>query len=171
LTGDIVWINGPFPAGDWNDITIFRQALINFLEEWEVAEADAGYLGEDPGNTNTPTGIRYMERKVVKKARGCVRHRQEAVNERVKQFAVLGECFKHDLSLHGNCFRACAVLTQLAFNHGKGLWSVEDAWRNRDVAEPGSADDQVPLPGDGDGTVAAAAAAPNAEDSVMEDDG
>jgi len=127
LTGDIVWINGPFPAGDWNDITIFRQALIHFLEAWERVEADAGYLGEDPENTYTPTGVRYMEPKIVSRVRGRVRHRQEAVNDRLKLFKVLGETFCHDMSLHSGCFRAVAVLTQLSFHHGKGLWSVEDA--------------------------------------------
>jgi len=78
------------------------------------------------------------------------------------------------MSLHGNCFRACSVLTQLAFNHGKGLWSVEDAWLNRDVTEPGSADAQVPLPDAAAAAEAAAAAseaeASNVEDAAMEDD-
>jgi len=70
LTGDIVWINGPFPAGDWNDLTIFRQALINFLEEWEIVEADDGYMSEDPEHTCTANGVYYMEPKIVKKVRG-----------------------------------------------------------------------------------------------------
>jgi len=76
------------------------------------------------------------------------------------------------MSLLGNCFRACSVLIQLAFNHGKGLWPVENAWLNRDVTEPGSADAQVPLPDAAAAAEAAAseAEASNVEDAAMEDD-
>lgn len=43
LTGDIVWINGPFPCGYNPDITIFRMSLLSHLEEHERVEADDGY--------------------------------------------------------------------------------------------------------------------------------
>ena len=45
-TGDIVWINGPFPAGAWPDINIFRHGLKWMLKEaGERCEADKGYRG------------------------------------------------------------------------------------------------------------------------------
>ena len=48
LTGDIVWINGPFPAGKYNDIEIFRNSLLSHLDQGERVEADDGYVGEHP---------------------------------------------------------------------------------------------------------------------------
>jgi hypothetical protein len=46
-TGDIVWVNGPFPCGEFPDIKIFRLGLktkLRYLEE--KVEADDGYMGE-----------------------------------------------------------------------------------------------------------------------------
>ena len=48
LTGDIVWINGPYKSGVWNDIAIFRDGIMHHLEDGERVEADDVYLGEAP---------------------------------------------------------------------------------------------------------------------------
>jgi hypothetical protein len=145
ITGHIVWISGPFPPGDWPDLSIFRHALINALDEGERVEADDGYIGEDPNTTITPGGIRFMEPKITHKIRGRVRNRQESVNERLKLFSCIGGTFRHELAKHSQCFRACAVLTQISFQYGKGLWSVEDAWKQQPL--PMEIDpSQVPLP-------------------------
>ena len=48
MGGDVVWVHGPFPCGDWPDIVIFRSSLISFLDEGERVEADDGYVGEAP---------------------------------------------------------------------------------------------------------------------------
>ena len=53
-TGHIVWINGPYPCGDYNDITIFRLALIHELGENERVECDDGYGGEAPSFCKVP---------------------------------------------------------------------------------------------------------------------
>jgi hypothetical protein len=45
-TGEIVWIHGSFPCGQWPDIRVFCHALIHKLEEGEKVEADLGYRGE-----------------------------------------------------------------------------------------------------------------------------
>ena len=45
-TGWIVWINGPYEAGSWPDINIFRDSLKSHLEENERVEADDGYRGD-----------------------------------------------------------------------------------------------------------------------------
>ena len=57
LTGDIVWINGPYPAGRWSDITIFCNNLIHELDKNERVEADNGYIGESPRYVKSPQGI------------------------------------------------------------------------------------------------------------------
>jgi hypothetical protein len=53
-TGAIVWIDGPFPCGYYNDIKCLRWSFINFLEENERAEADDGFIGECPQHTKCP---------------------------------------------------------------------------------------------------------------------
>ena len=42
LGGDLVWIQGPYPAGAFNDIKIFNKVLRHFLEPGERIEADNG---------------------------------------------------------------------------------------------------------------------------------
>ena len=41
-SGDVVWIHGPFPCGHWPDIKIFRDALINELDEGERLKLTKG---------------------------------------------------------------------------------------------------------------------------------
>jgi hypothetical protein len=47
-TGHIVWLAGPLPAGEWNDISILRLALRHELDPNERVTADKGYCGECP---------------------------------------------------------------------------------------------------------------------------
>ena len=47
LNGDIVWLNGPYKAGSFADLSIFRRGLKQqLLEDGERAVADDGYRGE-----------------------------------------------------------------------------------------------------------------------------
>ena len=62
-TGIIVWVNGPFPCGDYNDLTIFRSALLHELDEDERVECDDGYGGEAPLVCKTPKKQRYYDTK------------------------------------------------------------------------------------------------------------
>ena len=58
--------------------------------------------------------------------RTLVRRRHETANKRIKQFACVSAKFRHDISFHGSCFRACTVLTQLAIENGKPLFGVDN---------------------------------------------
>ena len=40
LQGDLVWIEGPYPADKYTDINIFRRTLIHHLEPFERVVAD-----------------------------------------------------------------------------------------------------------------------------------
>jgi hypothetical protein len=42
LGGDLVWIQGPYPAGKFTDIKIFNKVLRHFLETGERVEANQG---------------------------------------------------------------------------------------------------------------------------------
>jgi hypothetical protein len=121
IAGDIVSIVGPFPCGNWLDIEIFCYFLKGMLDRFERVEADDGYVGEDPESIKVPGGV--VERQLY--IRGHVRRRHETVNKRIKQFKCRVTVFRHDLSFHGPCFWACAMLTQLAINH-VNPFSIDD---------------------------------------------
>jgi hypothetical protein len=144
-TGDLVWINGPFPAGDSPDVEIFRLSLKLELGPNERVEADDGYVGEDPQAAKCPGGVRYMEDKHWHAKRSNVRSRGETANHRLKMFGAIGGTFRHDILKNSICFRACAVLAQLSFKVGsKALYPI----RNYDQAwmDPS----RVPLPSTSD---------------------
>lgn len=107
-TGHIVWINGPFPAGRFNDITIFRSSLLSFLDEDERVEADDGYIGEAPLHIKCPKSFANPEETEYMQQR--VRSRQETINKRLKDWNVLQVPYRHEPEDHGWVFRACAVI-------------------------------------------------------------
>jgi hypothetical protein len=126
-TGDIVHIDGPHPPGDWADVTCFRKYVKPRLDPGERVEADDGYIGEDPVFVVAASGLRFMESKEKNDVRAVIRLRHETVNERVKEFKVLTDRFRHNILKHGDCFRACAVLTQASFHYDKHPYEVKDA--------------------------------------------
>ena len=70
-SGDIVWVNGPWRAGRYPDISIFREGGLKDLLEAsdERAEADLGYRGE-PLRIDLPLeGTEDMI--LAKKEQGC----------------------------------------------------------------------------------------------------
>ena len=54
IDGNLVWLEGPFPAGKFTDITIFRHTLIHHLDPLEWVMADDGYVGKAPGKVKCP---------------------------------------------------------------------------------------------------------------------
>lgn len=123
LSGNIVWVNGPFPCGAWPDIKIFRHSLASFLEQGERVEADNGYIGEAPQYVKCPKSFTNGEEKSAMQKR--VRARQETVNRRFKTWGCLGKRFRHDIPKHGDVFRAVAVITELSIQSGEALFDVE----------------------------------------------
>ena len=103
-TGHIVWINGPYPCGDYNDLTIFRLALIHELDENERVECDDGYLGEAPEFCKVPKTQRFYDTKEKLIISQRARSRQETVNKRLKQFNCLKGTFRHDVEYHQTFF-------------------------------------------------------------------
>ena len=120
-SGDVVWINGPFPCGDWPDINIFRSSLISHLEHGERVEADDGYVGDHPLYVKFPAGFANPKSNEFMQTR--VRSRQETVNKKFKHFEILKVIFRNDLELHGEAFRAIAVVTQITINQGEKLFA------------------------------------------------
>jgi hypothetical protein len=120
LTGDIVWINGPFECGMWNDIMIFRSALMTELSANERVEADDGYIGEHPRHIKCPRGIANLEETEFMQQR--VRNRQESINKRFKDWGALRQIWRHAIPRHGETFRVICMVSQLAINDGEKLF-------------------------------------------------
>jgi len=120
-------LNGPFPPGDWPDLSIFQHELKEKLNEGEQCNANDGYGGEDPLTIFSTQGIWFMEEPKLKYLQQRLWNRHETCNERIKHFRVLKLQFHHPLTKHSACFRACAILTQLSFSYEKKLFNVLDA--------------------------------------------
>ena len=122
LAGNLVWVGGPYPAGAWPDIKIFKNELSHLLEPGERVEADNGYVGHAdkikcPNNDCNPEGNLAMQARV--------RSRHETFNGRLKFWGILGQVYRHDIRQHGSVFYACAVITQLAVANNEPLFEVE----------------------------------------------
>ena len=120
LTGEIVWINGPFEAGKWTDICIFRSAQMSELSSNERVEADDGYRGEAPRHIKCPLSLSNETQTLYMQQR--VRNRQETVNKRFKNWGILKQVYHHSIPKHVDVFRAIAVITQLAITNGEKLF-------------------------------------------------
>jgi hypothetical protein len=120
LGGDLVWIQGPYPAGKYTDIKIFNKVLCHFLDPGERVEADEGYAGH-PDKIKCPANAVPQEEKRGMQARA----RHETLNGRLKTWGILSQVFRHSILRHGDVLRACAVLTQLTIENGEPLFEVE----------------------------------------------
>jgi len=115
-TGDIVWAHGGYPCGEWSDLRLFRDALIEAIAPGERIVADRGY--NDLNFFDFPNGNADIRKKII-----LARH--ETVNKRLKQFCCLKERFRHPLHLHPRFFHACVNITQLMIENGDPLYEIE----------------------------------------------
>ena len=122
LTGDMVWINGPYECGMWPDISIFRNSLMSHLANNERVEADDGYIGEHPQYVKCPAGFADLPETEYMQQRA--RNRQETINKRFKVFGAMKQVWRHAIELHGEAFRAIAIILQLTINNGERLFEV-----------------------------------------------
>jgi hypothetical protein len=120
----ICCISGPYPAGLWDDLGIFRDCLLTYLEDFERVETDDGYIGEAPLYVSCPGMIGFEEEreKMTKRAT----KRQETINKRLKQWKILDVLFCHVLLDHRNVFVAIACITQVAMLNGEPLFDCSE---------------------------------------------
>ena len=127
LSGNLVWIKGPYPTGKYTDIKIFNKVLRNFLEPGERVEADEGNSGHTadkikcPGNDANPAENWALQ--------GRVRGRHKTLNGRLKNWGILSQVFRHNITMHGDVFRVCAVVTQLTVENSEPLFEVRGGIR------------------------------------------
>lgn len=115
-TGEIVWAHGGVPCGEWPDLRLARNAVLDSLQPGERIIADRGY--NDVNYFDIPNGNAFD----VQKRRILARH--ETVNRRVKQFSCMNARFRHKLPLHPRFFHAVINLTQLMIENGEPLYQI-----------------------------------------------
>ena len=49
------------------------------------------------------------------------------LNGRLKNWGILSQVFRHHITMHGDVFRSCAVVTQLTVENSEPLFEVEYA--------------------------------------------
>jgi len=69
-----------------------------------------------PNNTCNPEENLAMQ--------GRARSHHETLNGRLKNWGILSQVYRHDITEHGTVFHACAVITQLAIENGEPLFEV-----------------------------------------------
>ena len=123
VNGNMVWIEGPYAAGKYPDVNIFRLALAHWLDPFERVEADDGYIGEAPQKIKCPGCAANPTENLAMQNR--VRSRHETLNGRLKNWEILKQVYRHDISEHGDVVRAIAVITQLGVENGEPLFEVD----------------------------------------------
>lgn len=122
-TNKIVWINGPFPAGQ-NDMKVFRKELMSKIPANCRAIGDDGYRGE-PLKVSTKN---VFNSDKVKKFSSRVRARHETVNSRLTAFEALDQEFRSKgsgrMPKHKSVFEACCVIVQYEMDNGSHLFKV-----------------------------------------------
>ena len=95
-TGWIMWTGGPYPAGDFPDIEIYRLGLMERLRENERVEDNEGYSGELSVCTPSDYDGNIKWRRMKGRARTC----HEAVNGKLKEFGVLSNVYRGNQHHH-----------------------------------------------------------------------
>ena len=86
-------------------------------------EADDGYIGEAPQKVKCPgCASNPTENQAVQNR---VRSRQETINGRLKNWAILNVINCHDLMEHGFFFWAIVVITQIGINGSERIFEVD----------------------------------------------
>ena len=132
-----VWISGPFRCGK-HDATIYqgKEDLADYafrrrlglpvhecLEEkmpaGKLAVADSIY--SKGKHTAVPNPC---DSKMLHNHKARIRCRQESFNGRLKNYAILSQCFRHDLKKHKVALEAIAVTIQYQMDLGDELFQV-----------------------------------------------
>jgi hypothetical protein len=116
------WVEGPYPAGAWPDIKIFMNTLTDTLLQGKRVEAKKSYVGHPdmikcPNNDCNPAANLGMQSA----ARSCY----ETFNGCLKNWGVLKQTYRHNITVHGTVFYTCAVITQPSVPNREPLFEVE----------------------------------------------
>jgi DDE superfamily endonuclease len=123
----VVFIDGPFPAGQFNDIAAFRSRLKDKINKGKKVIADGGF----PPNRQSTTELDMLvlprqgySSKDFANFKSRARARQEQFNSRLKFYDCLGGLFRHGVDKHKHAFEAVCVTLQYAMDLGEPIFDV-----------------------------------------------
>jgi hypothetical protein len=109
---DLVWIQGPYPAGAFNNVKIFKKVFWHFLEPGKCVKAD-----NQPRRSSA-----QISPATPSPMRGCS---PASVLVTFTTWGILSQVYRHNIACHGKVFRAIAIITQLAIKNGRLLFPVD----------------------------------------------
>ena len=109
FTSQVVWVNGPFPAGMGDDDIFFGKGLKDRIPAGKKVIADGVYKRQDLPMVRTAY---KADSPLVRLFKRRVRARHESFFGKMKVFNVLNDVFRHGESFHATCFMACVVICQ-----------------------------------------------------------
>jgi len=120
-----VWLRGPYKAGAYNDIKIFKEkGLKKKLQKYKKKViADHGYKGY-PKLISTANS---RDTEEVRKFKVRARQRHEKFNGMTKEFLCLSNKFRHQKDMEGKlqaCYEAVVVITQYKMELGTPLFDI-----------------------------------------------
>jgi len=118
----VVWINGPFPSGEFNDLKVFvlQDGLKDKLQAANKRGiADNGCVGCEELSMPNP-----RDPEMVRKFKSRARKRHENFNSMKKRFACLKGQFRHSEARFKTCFEAVCVICQNKLDHGCPLFDI-----------------------------------------------
>lgn len=122
--GKLVWINGPFPAGE-NDLIIYKKpnGLKTKVPQGKRLIGDKIYLSQPEISGRNACDDKKL---AVFKERAKARH--ETFNRRIKSFRILDTSFrsktKDRLTKHKTVLTACCVVVQYDMENGRPLFDI-----------------------------------------------
>ena len=118
----LIWFRGPYRAGTWNDIKIFKEkglrAKLKSLGKMGIG--DHGYRGY-PKQMSTNNSHDSDE---VRRFKIRARQRHEQYNRKLKEFECLGQKVRHKKKQLVKCFRAVVVLVEYKMEMGEPLYII-----------------------------------------------
>jgi len=106
----IVWVNGPFPCGDYSDLKIYKEKGLaeKLIAAGERCVADGTYR-------HYTVSQKGRGRPSWRHQKNRFRARHETVNNRIKIFDCFKHQWRHSHELHGYTVQTAVFLTQISF--------------------------------------------------------
>lgn len=116
------WLNGPFKAGTYNDIKIFKECglLAKLRQTGKKVIADSGYTGYP----DVVSRYNSLDTEEVREFKSRARMRHEQFNGKLKVYNCLSSDFRHDRDKLQLCFEAVAVLVCYGMELGNPLYDT-----------------------------------------------
>ena len=121
----VIWINGPFKPGVYNDNQIFGQ----FGLKEKLGDIGKKALGDKiyNGYPDECSTFNAVDSSVVSKFKARVQMRHEQFYGMVKEYKCMSTPFRHKpdkIEKHCMCFEAVSVICQYRMEHGEPLFNL-----------------------------------------------